>query len=66
MRKNTHPNLTLSSVQSKDGAIFKKNWLFFRAFLQLDLDTSNHGFWSRNTELKDSKQKVSQEKIKQK
>jgi hypothetical protein len=42
MKKNTHPFLIETKIQLKDGAIYKKKWLFFRTTLPLEVDLSSH------------------------
>jgi len=45
MKKLTHPNLVVTTIQTKDGALYFKRWNFFRNQLPLEIDISNHVLW---------------------
>lgn len=47
MRKNTHPVLIETKIQSKDGALYKKKWLFFRSSLPLEIDSQKQPLWKK-------------------
>ena len=47
MRKNTHPVLIETKIQSKDGAVYKKKWLFFRTSLPLEIDSQKQPLWKK-------------------
>jgi hypothetical protein len=48
MKINTHPFLIETKVQLKDGAIYKKKWLFLRPTLPLEIDTTSHSLWKKS------------------
>lgn len=47
MKKQTHPYLTKTLVQTKDGSAYIKRWLFFRGTLPLEIDFLSHSFWRK-------------------
>jgi len=49
MKTNTHPFLVDTKIQFKDGSIYKKRWLFFRATLPLEVDVNSQSLWKKET-----------------
>ena len=47
MKKQTHPILTKTLIQMKDGSTYVKSWLFFRPILSLEIDFLAHSFWRK-------------------
>jgi len=47
MKKQTHPKLTTTLIQTKDGSTYLKRWLFFRNVLSLEVDYLAHAFWRK-------------------
>ena len=47
MKKKTHPLLIETKIQAKDGALYKKKWVFFRNNLLLDIDISKQNLWKK-------------------
>lgn len=48
MRKNIHPYLKETIIQTKDGSSYVKHWLYFRNFLPLEIDYTKNLNW-KNT-----------------
>jgi len=46
MKLQTHPELTSTSIQLKNGSFYQKKWLFFRPKLRLEIDTTSHKTWN--------------------
>ena len=51
MKKNTHPLLIETKIQTKDGALYKKKWVFFRNNLPLEIDISKQSLWKKDNKL---------------
>ncbi len=49
MKKNTHPLLIETKIQTKDGALYKKKWVFFKNNLPLEIDISKQPLWKKET-----------------
>lgn len=47
MRKYTQPFLKETLIQAKDGSTYKKKWLYFRAFLPLEIDFTTNKLWKK-------------------
>lgn len=47
MRNFIHPLLKKTIIQTRDGAIYKKNWLYFRSFLPLEIDYTTNKLWKK-------------------
>jgi len=45
MKFYTHPKLSLTTIQTKDGALYSKRWLFFKPTLFLEIDLTSHRTW---------------------
>jgi hypothetical protein len=52
MKHYTHPKNNLTCIQTKEGALYNKQWLFFRATLSLEIDLSSHKIWQKNEKIK--------------
>lgn len=53
MRKYIHPQLKETIIQTKEGAIYLKRWLYFRNYLLLDIDTSKNLLWKKEVNVKE-------------
>jgi ribosomal protein L31 len=47
MKLQTHPKITKTLIQMKDGSTYTKRWLFFRNVLSLEVDYLAHTFWRK-------------------
>ncbi len=47
MRKYIHPYLKETMIQTKDGAIYLKTWLYFRTYLPLEMDYIHNPLWKK-------------------
>ena len=45
MKFYTHPKSSLTGIQTKDGALYTKRWLFFKPTLSLEIDLTSHRLW---------------------
>lgn len=45
MKFYTHPKSSLTGIQTKDGALYTKRWLFFKPTLSLEIDLNSHRLW---------------------
>ena len=45
MKFYTHPKINLTTIQTKDGALYIKRWLFFKPTLPLEIDLTFHRLW---------------------
>jgi hypothetical protein len=50
MKRMTHPQLTQSLIQWKDGSLYSKAWLYFRPTLPVEIETENHSVWKKASE----------------
>jgi hypothetical protein len=48
MKRNTHPFLIETTIQNKDGSVYKKRWLFFRSNLPLEVDVNSQSLWKKS------------------
>jgi hypothetical protein len=51
MKKQSYPKMFKTVIQSKDGALLKKKWLFFKDFLPLEIDITSHLQWCKKSNL---------------
>ncbi len=49
MKKNTHPLLIETKIQTKDGALYKKKWVFFKNNLPLEIDICKQSLWKKDS-----------------
>ena len=47
MKIYTHPQVTVTTIQTKDGALYTKRWLFFKSNLSLEIDLNSHKLWTK-------------------
>lgn len=52
MKQYTHPKNHLTCIQTKEGALYNKRWLFFRSTLSLETDLSSHKIWQKVERIK--------------
>ncbi len=45
MKFYRHPKINLTTIQTKDGALYTKRWLFFKPVLPLEIDLTFHRLW---------------------
>ncbi len=64
MRKYIHPYLKETMIQTKDGSLYMKRWLYFRAFLPLEIDYTKNINWKKPKQDFESIKKENLKKIK--
>ena len=52
MKFYTHPKTSLTAIQTKDGALYTKRWLFFKPTLSLEIDLTSHRLWQLPEKIK--------------
>jgi hypothetical protein len=52
MKFYTHPKSSLTGIQTKDGALYTKRWLFFKPTLSLEIDLTSHRLWQLPEKIK--------------
>jgi len=62
MKKQTAPKLAKTLIQSKDGSIFTKKWIFFRDFLPLEIDITSHTTWMEGKKISNNVSKIKKNK----